>query len=310
VAEVGNWWMDEISDRTNGQIQWDRYWGGALIGHREALDALRDGVIDATSLVVIMFPSELPLAGFDYWFPFSAPDISLVVRVKSDLYKNVPALDEELSAHNIQRIAWLPLASYNLESRVPISNLRDFQGVKIGHTPVQFSKIFSSVGAVSVISPGKEFYERLSRGVIDACVFSLDLAYSYSLQDVIDYYITVNLANPCPYLLCVNSDVYQRLKPEVQELFIEVGQEAQVRYCELLSQKLAKAKAAFEQAGVTFSTLPKDEISEWAHRVPDIAAEWVEKMVAEGLPGQQIATAYIELMEKAGYQWPRRWTME
>ena len=52
-------YFDELREKSNGEINWILYPGGQLMGARETLGGVRDGVADAGFIAANFHPSEL-----------------------------------------------------------------------------------------------------------------------------------------------------------------------------------------------------------------------------------------------------------
>jgi len=108
--------------------------------------------------------------------------------------------------------------------------------------------------------------------------------------------------------LTMNKDTFDRLPPELQEMFLELGQE----YGDLVAQRVAGFNKAsltkiLPGAGATVITLPLEEQKKWADGLPDLAGAWAERMKEKGLPGDQVIKAYMEGVRAAGETPVRNW---
>ena len=65
------WFIDEVTNRTNGRISFKQYWAAALVPAKEHLDAAKTGTIDLTRICFLYWPSHFPLNALPYMFPFA-----------------------------------------------------------------------------------------------------------------------------------------------------------------------------------------------------------------------------------------------
>jgi len=308
VCKFQSFFLDEVTARTNGRITFERFWGGTLVGPAEVLDAPGAGVVDISMGLWIYAPGKVPLGNFEYNFPFNDPDMRTQVKIKREMFEEIPALNEELAQFNIAPIFTLEaLPPYNLLSLEPIRTLDDLKGKKVGHTPVEYTPIFEAAGAVSVISPATEFYARLERGVVDAICLPMVIQEIFKPREVAKHYTTIDIGSPVAYTLWMNLDVWNSLTSADKKLFQEVGNEAQEVHIAALEAAEATVRATYEEDGVTFYTMPAADIGKWMNAMPDVVADWAEDMEANGLPGWEVAEMYLELSAREGWKYPRQW---
>lgn len=301
--------MDETTKQTNGRITWKPFWGGSLVGGKEALKATSSGVVDMAFGLWIYEPTILPLGAFDSALPFNLPDVRIEAKMKREIFAKIPALNGELAAVNVAPvITFIGIPPLGLVSREPVDSLDDLKGKKIGHTSVELTPILEAAGAVSVISSALEFYERLDRGVIDGCILPLVIANVLKLREVAKHHTDLDLETSVGYTLWINQNTWKSLSPEDQKIFQQAGlgaEERQAVVWEGLEKKLREE--IYPKAGVTFHKLPAADTEKWINALPDVVAEWANKMESKGLPGWAIMNMYLELHEKNGWKFPRQW---
>ena len=106
----------------------------------------------------------------------------------------------------------------------------------------------------------------------------------------------------------MNKNTFDKLPPELQKMFLEIGQE----YGVLVAQRVSGFHTAtftkiLPGAGAKVSTLPIEEQKKWATALPDLAGEWVAQMKAKGLPGELVMKTYMESVRAAGETPVRNW---
>jgi TRAP-type C4-dicarboxylate transport system substrate-binding protein len=300
--------IEETTKRTNGRIAWQTYWGGSLVGGKESLKATSSAVVDMAFGVWIFEPALLPLGGFDMILPFNLPDLRAQAKMKREMYEKIPALNGELAAAKIAPvITFIGLPSLGLVSLKPINSLDDLKGKKRGHTAVELTPILKAAGAVSVISEAVEFYARLERGVIDGCILPLVISEVLRLREVAKHYTELDLSTAVGYTLWINQNTWNRLLPEDQKIFQQVGLEAEERQTLIWESFEKKIRGG---GGVTFHRLSAADTAKWIQALPDVVADWAKKMESKGFPGWDIMNMYLQLHEQNGWKFPRRWGMK
>ncbi|RIL07725.1 MAG: hypothetical protein DCC71_01815 [Proteobacteria bacterium] len=287
---------EELARRFGERLRIRAFYGGALVTPEEQLAAIGRGVADAGTGFWIYAPGRLPLGGFEYRFVLNDPDVRAQAAVKRRMFETIPALGAELAAANVAPpLVFAPLSPYLLLSREPIRSLDEVRGKRVGFTPVEYVPLFRSLGAVPVLSPASEFYERLGLGVVDAVLVSVEILYLFRLHELAPHLLDLALNTPTPGSVWVNLDYWNALAPDERARFADAGRAAEARYLDLLEQEVRRARAALLAAGVSVSRPSDASIRAWASRLPPFAREWAAAMDARGLPGSAVVDAYVAL---------------
>lgn len=107
----------------------------------------------------------------------------------------------------------------------PINAPADFAGVKIRlpEAPA-FVRTFSQLGATPTPIPAPEMYSALQTGVVDAMEGSLETGFTYKIYEVCKYLsLTQHILNDGSFV--INSDFFNGLSAEEQEMVMQVGAE-------------------------------------------------------------------------------------
>ena len=308
LAATTKIYMEEMQRQSGGKITFTEFWGGTLVKPLEVLDAVGKGVVDLCTGLWIYAPGKVPLGTFEYNFVFNDPNRRIQAKIKRQMYEQIPALKQELEKYNIgPPLIFGPLSAYDIISRVPVKTLEDLKGKRIASTPTQYAPIAKSIGMGPVLSPAPEFFERLQRGVIDMAFCGKEVLHMMKLQDIAKYFLAVELNTPTTMSLWINLDTWKKLTPQDRELFLNVGKKAEGLYLDWFDQHLKKVEEDFKKSGIVHNILSDKDRMDWATVMPDMPAEWAKEMESKGLPGWKIVDTYIELSEKEGWKFPRKW---
>jgi len=300
--------MQKVTEKTNGRITFETYWGARLISPAENIDGTGSGLADLSSGIWISDPGRVPLGCFEYNFLFNPKDYKLQSKIKRQIYDEVPAMNGELAKFNLGPApCFWGISSYHIMSKKPVKSLADLKGMRLSFTPVEFVPAFKAVGAVPVISVAHEFYDRLERGVVDGIVLADEVSFVFKQHEVAKHHTTINLAAAAPFTVYINMDTWKKLSPEDQKAFREAGKESDIFYNNELDNYLAMVHKTFKSAGVQYYEMPSEDIKKWVSSMPDLPAEWAKKMETKGLPGWKIVERYLDLTKKEGFEFPRKW---
>lgn len=303
LAASTRFFEEELRRRMPERLEIRAFYGGALVGPEETLEAIGHGVADAGTGVWIYEPGRLPLGSFEYRFLFNDPDFRTQAAIKRRMFETIPALRRELAEENVAPpLVFGPLSPYLILSREPVEAPGDLRGLRVAFTPVEYVPLFRAVGAVPVLSPVSEFYERLGLGVVDAVAISVEILHLFRLHELAPHLLDLALNTPTTMSVWVNLDYWSALSPEDRERFREAGRRAEERYLDLLEREVARARRALRAAGVRVAHVDDAAVREWVETMPPLARRWARRMEARGLPGDAVVDAYVERSEAAGWE--------
>lgn len=310
VSETSKWWADEVAKRSGGRIEWEFFWMGALTKAGEELEAVEIGLAQVGNVAAPYYAGKLPLNNWTYAVPFGPGDPKVILDAAKQLYRDVPDLTAELERYNQKLLIPMVIDTYNLTSIRPIVNFADYKGVKIASIGAYHPKILNVAGASAIHMPVAERYTALQTGVIEAEFLPWDISFAYKYQDYNKHATWVDMGAAMPTMLTVNLDFWKQLPQELQDLMLQVAEEATQRNADLINTRRQEAIEGFKAAGVTIHEMPSEERVKWANALTDIPGEWIKEMEGKKLAGQKVMVGYLKLLEALGHEFPRQWATD
>ncbi len=300
-------YCEEVNKRSGGGLTINVFWGAVLAKPGEELEGVQQGRMDMAMTVMSYNPAKLPLGRISRPVLFGDPDSGHISTIMRKLYDEFPEMQAELGKYNQKALAYWPLPSYHIYSKVPIKSLNDFKGLKVAATGADHPRALSAVGAVPVTMPSTERYQALQTGVISASLLGLETQYRDKLHEVAKNVILTNLGAIYATAIAINRDVYAKLPPEYQKALLEAGPPFEAFFGAEENRAESSIMDNLKKAGVQVVTLSDADRTTWAKALPDLPKEWIDEMEKAGLPGRKIMNRYIQLMEEMGHKFPRRW---
>jgi TRAP-type C4-dicarboxylate transport system substrate-binding protein len=307
-STVAKMWMDEVTRKTKGRVTFQTFWGGALGKPQEHLTLAEKGMADLVLTNLQFTPGKLPLAQFEYVFPFGPVDPVIVTKAKRQVHSEFPEFAADLAKYNSIHLMNASACVYQIMSRDPVTKMDDFKGKKIALIGRYFGRWVQSAGAVPVVAPAAERYTMLQTKVIDMDMLPLDMFASFKIQEQAPNLVIVDalMGNFVDFI--VNKDVFQKLPPDIQAIFIETGKEVELKTAQVEVKKWTeKITNDFNKQNVKVFKLPDADRAKWANMVEDIPAEWADEVTKQGYPGWKIVERYQQICSDLGYNWPRKW---
>src|SRR5690625_1632212 len=213
---------EEVEEMSDGRLKIDIYPNGQLYpSEREGIEATILGNLD---MMVIGAPA---IASFDP--RFMVLDLPYLFNSKEDAYE---ALDGELGDElngvmaelGLTNLGWGDNGYKNMASSVgPTYTPEDFEGLKVRvmENPL-YQDTFSELGANADPHAFGELYSALQQGVFDAADQPISLMASNKFQEVVPHYtLTQHVYASAPAF--INSDKYDELPEELQQVLVEAG---------------------------------------------------------------------------------------
>ncbi|MFH1060129.1 MAG: C4-dicarboxylate TRAP transporter substrate-binding protein [Pseudomonadota bacterium] len=308
VSYTAKLWMDEVTKRSNGQITFQPYWGGALGKPQEHLTLLQKGIADVVLTNAHFTPGKLPLGQFEYVFPFGPLDPVIVTKAKRKMFEEFPQFAADLAKYNAVQVYNASAAVYQILSKTPVRDLEEMKGKKISLIGRYFGRWFETIGAVPVVVPAAERYTMLQTGVLDMDLLPIDLFFAFKIYEQATNLVKVDALTGNFLDLWINANSLAKLPKPMQQLLLEVGQEVEMRVAtEVVPTWSKRVMDDFKKRGITVIDFPAAERDKWAGMLPDIPAEWAQEVTEQGYPGWEIVKRYQDLTTEYGYKWPRKW---
>jgi len=152
---------------TNGRMEIEAYPGGAIVPVFEALDAVKNNVIQAMHSWPGYHSGKNPALAVmgDFIFAYQHPwelDAFMHYRGGLDLLRE---LYKPFGVYTVGIMMW---GVESWPSKKPIAKMEDFKGLKIREPQGMEAEFMAKAGASVVVLPGGEVYSALDKGVIDA----------------------------------------------------------------------------------------------------------------------------------------------
>ena len=286
--------LKEIEQRTNGQVTFKFYWGGAL----HAAGAVYDGVVaggadmgyDQPSYSKGRFPVIETLEQ-----PWGYPNCFVANRIAWDALKkfNPPELKDT-------RI--FGTASFGhpvLITNKPVRTLADLKPLKIRGTGNMASMI-QALGAAAVSMPIFEVYDALRKNTVDGALVGPETLSMYKFTEVVKYCTEVSFIAPNMVTLAfMNLNRYNSLSPDIKKVFDETSE----KYIDIMGQEIEKKSLeAFDYAkqnNVELITIPAAEQPQWQSAMQTLTTKFVADTQAKGIPAQDVAAFVQDAIKKA-----------
>ncbi|KQB95564.1 MULTISPECIES: C4-dicarboxylate TRAP transporter substrate-binding protein [Roseobacteraceae] len=302
---------DDVTARTNGEVNIDIQWGGALFKANAAAQSIADGVADLGTVIAVYFPQEMLSYSFAD-LPMRNEDAWVGMRATDELMRTSDAIAASLADQNLVYIGTFTTSAVNIACKdVAIRTVEDISGLKIRGVGA-YGDTFRDFGANMVAMPIYDAYQGLDTGLLDC-----SQGYSYAVtalkqQEVMTSYTLLNWGQVGALGIFMNKDAHDALDAETQSALSEAGIAMADKLGELITAANDAAVQTMQEAGIEVIDLPAEERDKLVQKGQQYVDEWVERANAAGLDGVSLLEQYRALLEKyagerdsQGYPWAR-----
>ena len=283
-------WKVEVEKRTNGKVAVNTFPGGTLLGAKNMMDGVIDGVADIGNLCQAYQPGRFTVSNATA-LPLGIPNAKVGSMVLWELYKKY---NPEAFA-KVKVLTMFTTAPSNIMSKVPIRTLADIKGVSL-RASGGAAQILKSWGANQVGMPMSATPEALQKGVVQGLFSSLEVMKDFKFAELCKF-VTFTETPIYPFAVVMNMEKWNALPKDVQKVFEDLSTE-QAEWTGTYMDEHVLESIAWSKAnqGVEFIT-PADK-ADWDKALEPIVEEWIVKTDKKGFPAKQIVGDIRGLIEK------------
>lgn len=299
---------ERVAERTNGEIEFEAFLGGVLLGGRASLTGTADGVAQVAYHAGTYTPSDLPITNVLSELAFLSENFYALAAAKTIMGFNHPLMLEEYDQNGVVWGGGYGTPIYYLICNTPIVSLEDLQGKRLRMPGGIWDRWGTAMGAISVNVPSTEIYTGLDRGTLDCGANPLDSLLSRSYWDVAKFIPNVPLGSYYSGpMWAYNKNFWQSRTDEQRAILLEEAGAAFIRSAILyLENTEAASKQGAAEHGVEF--LEPDDGLRQAHErfIEEDAAALVQNAQdAYGVTEEQ-AVELIGTFTRLVHEWEER----
>ncbi|SFE62559.1 C4-dicarboxylate TRAP transporter substrate-binding protein [Roseivivax sediminis] len=308
-GEALSYFAEQVDTLSDGEMNLDIQWGGALFKASAALSGIADGVADMGTIIAVYFPKEMapyriadmPLENADAWVGMKATD---------EMMRTHDGLKQAMAAENLVYLGTFTTSAVHIACQgAAIRSVEDIEGLKVRGVGA-YGDTFADFGANLVPMSIYDAYQGLDTGLLDC-----SQTYSYATaalkqQEVIDSYTLLNWGQTGALGVFMNKDAFDRLEPPKQEILLEAGDKMSDELGRLITADNEAAIETMREAGVEIIELPEEDRARLVEAGATYVDEWVDQVNGMGLDGADILETYKSLLDKYagqrdsdGYPW-------
>jgi len=294
--------LQEIEEQTNGAVKFTVYWSEALGASKDQYTLVKDGVADMTDFSGAWVPGKFVLSDVGN-LPFAAQD-------PANLLEAMGILQEEgyfdTQWDEVEFLYWNCTTPYKFLFReVKPMTFEELAGLKARAPGGLATECESQIGMVPVtVLPG-DAYTAWQTGLVDVWVHPAGAVVKYKFNELptkalldVGFFTMVNAA------VIFNKAKFASLPSDVQETIQEVVQEYALVYLQSGIDTDEDALDVMEAAGIEVYTWSEAEVAKLTAAALPIWEQYISDLEDAGLPGEELVSRFIEILEDLGEEPP------
>lgn len=283
-------WAAKVQEESGGTLELDVRHGFAIASFNNALDRLKNDVVQVTQIVPASFRGSFPFfeVGGLPFMTQSAEDAAAAMwrLVRSGL------LDQELK--DVHVIATATFGYGGLHFAKPPSNFTDLRGLKIVASSQIQSEMLSLLGAAPATMTPMDAYPALQRGTFDGIVTSWSGTLAFKLDEVTSMHLDAPLGTTSSMITMMKSR-YNAL-PEAARKAIDAnsGEMWSRRLGREIDEEIAAGRAKVLARGHKLVELTAEQTPAWKKQTQPVVDQWVKERAG----GEEVLAAFRKYLQE------------
>lgn len=289
------YWMQQVTDRTEGQVGFEYYPAQQLGQAADLLDLSLSGVTDVAGFATSYVSDRMPLssvAELPGAFGTSCEGTMAYWEMATE-----GALLSEYEANDSRLLFVIVNPPFQLFlNDGPFEGPDSVAGQRIRTTGGAQEETILALGGVPVRMAGPDIYEALSRGTLDGVVFPPTSLFSYDLQEHVRFATMGESfgAGVLPYTISLER--WNALPENVRAVMEALGRETSQRACTMIDADLEPAVARMEEAGIIINNPEGAGREAFIEATRSVSENWARSLDERGLPGSEVLGAFSEAL--------------
>lgn len=289
--EGGKVLADEVTARTNGKVQYDVFPADQL--GKDPLGILNSGLADIAIITPAYISAKMPLTAVT-----ELPNMFSTSCEGGDKFQTLAAdggaLGENeykpLGLHVLYTYTAAPFALSTVSKE--ISTLDDVAGLKVRVAGGAMSKVISGLGGIPIQLAAPEIYDALSRGTLDAAMYSRFAVSAIKLEGVLKHSVDGVRLGSGAIVVATSEKIWNSWPEDVRAAMQEAADVARKNLCKWSDDHEAKAtRSLVEENGWKINVLSPEQVAIWKDRLAAVSDAWAQELDGMGRPGTEVLEA-------------------
>jgi TRAP-type C4-dicarboxylate transport system substrate-binding protein len=290
--------VEDVAERSDGAIEIEVFWEGALLNGPDVLTGVADGRADLGFSNANYSPAELPLSQV-ISVPFLSNDVVATQDAFAQLYESNEDYKSEWSSLGVRPMAFQSVTPMVVLGETVPDNVEWFSGKTVRATSVMGNAV-QEAGGNAVALALNELYESAQRGLIEgAASLNFGTIPSISIEEVMPHVADPGTGIYSQTTLIINEGTYESMDEAVRDVIDEAADGFNAEYLDQLAVFDAETCDVVLAAGGSVTKWSEDETAEWEELLGDsIIDTWKDAASTSGADVDAFFDEYLSLIEQ------------
>jgi len=285
-------WAKEVEKRTNGKVKIQTFPGGTLLPAKNIFDGVISGMSDIGNFAMSYQPGRFPVS----------EAIDLPIGFTSSKAASLALYDliEKYNAKEFEKVKLLTLFTCppaDFMTSKPVKSLKDIKGIELRVSGTG-ADVIKRLGGIPVAMPQSETPEAIQRGVVKGIVSSMEILKDFNFSAYCPFATEANLF-VVSFAVVMNKDKWNSLPTDVKKVFDDMRREQSLWTGTYVDDHVKEALAWSKQKyNHKVFELPAADKAEIPKLLKPMIDEYIKRVTAQGLPGEQIVKDAYALKTK------------
>ena len=244
-----------VEERSKGRIAVQAFPAGALVKEQDVPSAIQSRVVDISLSTIGGWASISPPAALlnSVLFHPTDADFQATAGAGSAVFK---ALNESLNKRGVVLLSVLDNGPPMVVSRSPMTAPAQFKGKPVRTYDKASSQVIQTLGGAPSTMPVSDVYAALQRGTVEGAIGGIQGAIGLKEYEVAKYLLDSNgVFGVGVTVYVMNRAALQELPPDLQQIVLDAGKDAERTANEAIIAFFAKALDEMRSHGMQVTTL-------------------------------------------------------
>jgi TRAP-type C4-dicarboxylate transport system substrate-binding protein len=299
-VQVDDWFMQEVTERTGGQVAFETFYGGSMLKATEVFPGLKAGAVDIATGGPIYNADMLPLSA-GVIQPFVTEKADAAVAAFIELYQTNDALADEWRRNNMEMLYTMVATENAMWTDRPVATAEDLQGMRL-RASGGVAQALELLGATTVAMGMGDGVQAFKNGAIDGFTSApFDVSTLVGLHEIASHAgDTGRMGVYAAISLAFNAETWEGLPEDVRAVFLEVAEEAPAKFLEVTNRSVEQTvETLLATEGLTIVRSDAETDAAWREQAAEkVWTDWIASAEADGLPAGEVFAQFRDLVRK------------
>jgi TRAP-type C4-dicarboxylate transport system substrate-binding protein len=301
-GDAEDMFFNEVEKLSNGEIQIKKFWGSSLMGPKETLKGIENGVVDMAIVNPARYPKRLKyMIGFTN---LQKGPYSYEYKIKAlvDVY-NSPEMANEIASFKQKTLYHYTMSYLGMAFNTPVTGFADLKGKRVRSASPGLSNCVKHAGGVPTSLPFSDVYMALQTKAIDGVMTSANSLHRIKVYEAAPYVLVYKgIWSPLAWMVNINQKKYDALSEKHKKVFAEAAATSMKNFGPVHDKEMDKIVSEIEK-GSKKLTIASDAETEYYLSSPaheENIDGWVARLKKQKINnGREVVNQWKSIVDKA-----------